>query len=228
MKNSSKPLAFCLVLMFAGPLTAPLQAGEGMHVSDRCHRRGPVVSGPAVAPVLASHEKSAGPGGNDELSETLACPEGRERPRYSAPVPLGAPFGASSRALFGAQVANGQAARMVLYQYDFFPDRAALTPAGRRKLERLFPLLVQTPFPLIIEPAGNLPNLDRARRQKVVEYVAGLPYPIPAERVIVALPPSRGISGAEGLGQHVKFMELMIGGGVASGAPEAAPPYALP
>lgn len=210
------------MLLFAGPLAGSTAASDEMQSVHSHHRRAPVVSGPVVAPVISDQEVIVPPVCHHRHCGAKACRRSVEPPRSPARNHVGVPFGASNRAIFGAQVANGHAAQMVLYQYDFLAGKAALAPAGLRKLAKLTPLLIQSPFPLIIEPARSAPGLDAARRRNVIESLAGLP--VPPERVIVAAPPVRGISGAEAQGLNARFMELMIGAGASAKAGDYTAP----
>jgi hypothetical protein len=95
------------------------------------------------------------------------------------------------------QVANGTAARMTLYHYDFEEGRNALTPRGRDQLAKIAALLPQNFFPVVIERTPEAPALAEARRRVVLAELARAPFPIPPERVMVGVPMANGISGVE-------------------------------
>ncbi len=112
------------------------------------------------------------------------------------------PFGTALQSNMDLQIANGQRARLVLYDYDFENaadrDRAMLNAAGRRKLDRLVPVLESTGFPLIIEPSGSGEGLSESRRNHVVNLLENeMHFPIASEQVVVRDPPSAGLRGVE-------------------------------
>ncbi|MSR59214.1 MAG: hypothetical protein EXS05_16485 [Planctomycetaceae bacterium] len=108
-----------------------------------------------------------------------------------------APLGTMVNAHIAASVARGQAARMVLHQFDFFPDSDQLKPRGKTQVAKIGTWLSMNPFPVLVEPSGIDPQLDEARRLAVWHELAGCPCPIPSERVVVAYAPSRGLEGVE-------------------------------
>lgn len=112
------------------------------------------------------------------------------------------PFGASLNAHFATQIANGRAAQLVLYRYDFHDDQradaSALNRFGQRRLRRLIPLLQGCSWPLIIEPVPGHLELAEARRQYVLQCLSvKMQVPMDESRVIVADPPAAGLSGVE-------------------------------
>jgi hypothetical protein len=93
-------------------------------------------------------------------------------------------------------VANGDAARMVLYHYDFLDGHGGLNPRGKERLAQIARMLPKTFFPVVIEP-GCDPGVDQARRLAVLNELGQCPFPIPAERVVVGKPLAYPLSGAE-------------------------------
>ena len=108
--------------------------------------------------------------------------------------PLGYHVYASGRTM----VANGEAARMVLFEYDFEENSERLSPRGMLQLSRISYMLPRNFFPLVIQasPHGNA-NLDAARRQAVLDALAQGNFPVPEERVVVNRPPTYGIDGVD-------------------------------
>lgn len=128
------------------------------------------------------------------------------------------PLGMSLEANLDAQRLNGDAARMVLYDYDFVPDSDQLKWRGKQRLVKIARMLPENFLPVIIEPApgmrydtpagplyvrrnrwdlspldkeqldGRLDELDQARRATVLRELTKLPFPVPEERVIVVSP----------------------------------------
>jgi len=122
------------------------------------------------------------------------------------------PLGASVDAMIATQVANGEAAQMVLYHYDFVRGRAELNFRGARRLQKLSSRLLSNPYPLIIQPTiGNL-KLDAARVTAIQEAVALLPVPIAPDRVVIGEPPSRPLDGIDAEVVNDLWLRLMYTG----------------
>jgi hypothetical protein len=107
------------------------------------------------------------------------------------------PLGSAVRDHGRAMVANGAAARLTLFRYDFVDGTVELNARGRDQVFQLAAQLAVSPFPLIIERVPENPGLAEARRASVLAALASSPYPAPIERVVVGLPISRGLSGIE-------------------------------
>jgi hypothetical protein len=95
------------------------------------------------------------------------------------------------------EVTNGEAARMVLYHYDFVEGSDQLKPRGKYQLAKITALLPLNFNPLIIEASPEAPALDEARRVAVVRELAVGPFPVPAERVVIGRPLSIPLEGAD-------------------------------
>ncbi len=96
-----------------------------------------------------------------------------------------------------AMVANGDAARLVLYDYDFVDCGDHLNDAGRERLARLACLLAETSCPLVVERLPGGQALSEARRAAVLAELGQLGYAVPPERVVVASPLNKGLRGVE-------------------------------
>jgi hypothetical protein len=114
-------------------------------------------------------------------------------PEYFAAPPLGA----SLAAAYGTHVANGDAARMVLYHYDFDATGASLTLRGRDRLAQIVAMLPCNGFPIVIERTPCDPRLAEKRREMVLNELALAPFPVPPERVLIGPPLANGLSGRE-------------------------------
>ncbi len=112
-------------------------------------------------------------------------------PEEFVPRPLGASV--YDHAL--AMTANGAAARLTLYQFDFIQGSSDLSPRGVDQLSKLAPQMLASPFPLIIERTPENPALAASRREVVAARLASGPCPIPPDRVLVGAPIANGISG---------------------------------
>jgi hypothetical protein len=95
------------------------------------------------------------------------------------------------------QVANGEAARMVLYHYDFEQCGARLTLRGRDQLAKMEEMLPQNFFPIVIERTPNMPGLAEARRLGVLQELSHGSFPVPPERVVIGPPLTPGLRGVE-------------------------------
>jgi hypothetical protein len=121
------------------------------------------------------------------------------------------------------EVANGDAARMVLYHYDFLEGGDQLNPRGRYQLEKIAALLPQNFNPVIIEATPGAPGLDEARRVAVACVLACGPFPVPSERVVVGRPLAIPLQGVEAVIIYRNLLSntesggLRGGGGIATG-----------
>ena len=110
------------------------------------------------------------------------------------------PLGATVAAPAQIQIANGQAAQMVLYDYDFFErgsQAATLNPSGHRKLDRISQWAESNPAPIIVERLTGNDELNEARRQYVIDELQKLPARIPEMRVVVGEPSVARLNGDE-------------------------------
>ncbi len=107
--------------------------------------------------------------------------------------PLGSSLYAHGRTL----VANGSAARMVFYHYDFVDGSAQLNVRGRDKLAKISQLLPATFFPVVIERTPATPGLDVQRRATVLAALSDSRFPIPPERLVIGPPIAHGLMGVE-------------------------------
>ncbi len=170
---------------------------------------------PEDCPTVREHSPAAPP----PPEVAAAAPSGPLCPGCQThPEPA---FGTSFRAIMGAQVAKGDAARMVLYQYDFVRGQAALNYRGRLRLQKIARLAPQNPFPIIIEANRYDPELDAARQAQVVAELSWAAFPVPAERVVVGLSPERGLDGLDAVLVHQGLLNL---GNIGGSAGQTATP----
>src|SRR5439155_21804859 len=102
----------------------------------------------------------------------------------SADPPPGAPLGETIGAHFRAQVSNGTAARITLYDFDFACGSAQLNYRRRDRLLLVLDLMAQSPYPLVIERLPLAPELAAARRAAVLAELAAAGVILPPERVL--------------------------------------------
>jgi hypothetical protein len=120
------------------------------------------------------------------------------------------------------QVVKGEAARMVLYHYDFVQGigegdlRTELNARGSRQLRKIARMMQYNAAPLVIEPSSQ-PELDQERRAAVIEDLARLGADASSERVIIAYPEAIGMSGSEALDTYSNQRSNLQGGAELSG-----------
>jgi hypothetical protein len=107
------------------------------------------------------------------------------------------PLGSQVYQIMNTQVRNNDAARQVLNHYDFIDDSSELNYAGKRKLMRIAQGSRTNFAPIVVESTPRHPGLDQSRRTKLVQEIASLGLPIPAERVIVGRSYQQGLRGSE-------------------------------
>jgi len=127
------------------------------------------------------------------------------------------PLGASVYAQGRTQVANGNAARMVFYHYDFVEGTGQLNVRGHDKLIKVAQMLPCTFFPVVIERTPSTPGLDAQRRAGLLAELSGSRFPIPPERVMIGPPVAAGLAGYEAVfvyGNQLGALQSGVAGGV--------------
>ena len=107
------------------------------------------------------------------------------------------PFGASVNTIYRQHVENGDAARMVLYHYDFVDNTSTLNTRGQDQVAKIAALAAQNGFPVIVERTPWNPKLAEARRLAVLRQLGRGGLMIPAERVVIGAPIANGLRGSE-------------------------------
>jgi hypothetical protein len=108
-------------------------------------------------------------------------------------------LGAFANANANTQAANGEAALMCLYHYDFIEGSDHLNPRGRERLAKITGMLPINFAPVVIERTIDAPQLDERRRMHVWAELANGRFPVPSERVVVGLPTANGLQGMEAI-----------------------------
>ena len=114
-------------------------------------------------------------------------------------------------------MANGNAARMVFYHYDFVEGTAQLNVRGRDKLVKVAQLLPATFLPVVIERTPSTPGLDEQRRAGLLAELCESRFPIPPERVLIGPPVAAGITGYEAIfvyGNQLGALQSGVASGV--------------
>jgi hypothetical protein len=107
------------------------------------------------------------------------------------------PLGATIARHFETQVANGVAARMTLYDYDFDCGTDRLNYRGKDRVRQIACLLSQNLFPVVIERTPQTPGLAEARRAAVLTELAEASATVHPDRVVIGQPLAVPLHGRE-------------------------------
>jgi hypothetical protein len=136
------------------------------------------------------------------------------------------PLGESANQNIQVQAANGAAARMVLYRYDFLACGPGLTLRGKDQLAKIVARSAHNGFPIVIERTPECPGLAEARRLVVLNELAHGPIPVPPERVVIGPPLAIGLRGIDAVLIHDNLLKLTQQGpqgGISGGAAVRTP-----
>ena len=136
-------------------------------------------------------------------------------PAYDRPFPLGQ----VTDSFWETQQTNAEASDFIFYDHEFEGETDALTPAGRKHLLQVAMRMRHVPFPVVVEQSihNREPDLDRWRRQTIIDELLQLGVDGADGRVVIAPALSRGISAAEGEAAYYSTAgatEFGSGGGV--------------
>jgi len=142
----------------------------------------------------------------------------------SAAISRMSPLGSSMNAFMEAQVANANAAQLMLYDYDFVARRSELTVRGVRELRNMAAGLNGSDNVIRVEATPYAPALANMRRATVLAVLNRLlPGMSMEKRVLVSEPLTRGFDGVDALSVSSQLLELQgIGGGQQSGSSQPA------
>jgi hypothetical protein len=134
---------------------------------------------------------------------------------YDEPDPV--PAGTFLYQTMPTQIDNGISARMILHDYDFMPGSADLNLRGRDTLPHLASLALRHPYLVVVERTPTNPGLDDLRRQAVLKELARQSIPLPADRVVVGAPLTRGLYGVEANIIYQNLLNQTTSGGSSQG-----------
>ena len=139
------------------------------------------------------------------------CFRGNVGPSYDRPFPLGA----VSDVFWETQQTNAEATDFIIYDHEFTGNTAQLAPLTKRHLEEIAIRLEHVPFPVVIEQSEHnaRPELDRARRQTVVEHLARMGVTDVEGRVIIAPAFVEGLTAPESEASYYRTLSNGFGGG---------------
>lgn len=106
------------------------------------------------------------------------------------------PAGTRGEVLFGMQETKAERADFVIHSHEWVPGSVTLGDFGQRHVEGLVARIPTEPFPVVVVASGDA-NLDKARREALVEHllIAGI---ADAESVVVVgRAPKGGMRGEE-------------------------------
>jgi hypothetical protein len=98
---------------------------------------------------------------------------------------------------FSVQVAKADPHRFTLYQSDFLPGTAFLSPSGASRFNIMLARLPSWPGPISVEWTPDQPELARWRRQAILDILRQAGRPVLAQRVLIAPSPYPGALGTE-------------------------------
>jgi hypothetical protein len=123
------------------------------------------------------------------------------------------PLGEAAYAHARTQAANGLAARMVFYHYDFVDGSSKLNLRGRDKLAEVAATLPTTFFPVVVERTPNQPDLDQSRKSVLLAELGRGSFPVPSERVLIGPSIANGMTGFESLLIYGRQLSNLSSGG---------------
>jgi hypothetical protein len=189
----------------------------------------PALPAPAVTPVTVGYPTQFGPAAALAVVGP-AQPCVRKRPSFwsrckytledcflGRPEEFDAPpLGMSVSMHYETHVANGVAARMTVYDYDFIRGGDQLNIRGRDRVRQIAALMALNPFPLVVERMPYAPALAEARRRAVLAELAAVMPRVPVERVVVGPPVAVPLQGAEA---ELIYQNLLLQTGSAGALP---------
>ncbi len=132
-----------------------------------------------------------------------------------APYDRPPPLGAVSDTFWETQQTNAEADDFIFHDHEFVGETAKLAPAAKRHLEQVAMRWEHVPFPVVIEMSefNAKPQLDRARRQAVIEQLARLGIHNPEGRVVIANAYTPGLPGVQGERVYYRSLGNQFNGG---------------
>lgn len=129
------------------------------------------------------------------------------------------PLGMALYGHLNTQIANGVAAKLALYEFDFVEGGSQLNWKGRQQLAKHAAAMNGNMYHLVIEQTPGQPELDEARRVAVQQTLAQSQYPISFDRVVVGIPTAVALPGQQATGLNANLLRDTQAGGVSNLAP---------
>ena len=205
-------------------MNAPFKTAAARSLAAGLLCAAPAAAGPPPAPMPAASMPAAPPVCTNPDCPVHGCPPAvrvaprrpglldRWRRRRDEASEIGPPYhsdfafqppplGALMHATMQEQVDNGERALLVVHRIDFAPGSAEPNAGGLRRLAAIAAKLPRSALPVIVEPPRatdeGAAELAGARRARVAELLAGGPFPVPPERVVVGPDLAAGLAGAD-------------------------------
>ena len=129
------------------------------------------------------------------------------------------PLGMAVNGHLNTQIANGIAAKLALYDFDFVEGGSQLNWKGRQQLAKHAAAMNGNLFPLVIEQTPDQPELDEARRAAVQQALTQSQSPISFDRVVVGIPTAIALPSQQATGLNANLLRDTQAGGVSNLAP---------
>jgi hypothetical protein len=223
-------LTRCGWMMFAGVILAMTSVGstQAQMTTGPAHPQAPFCPvdyaspGPAPGPATPTPSPTCTCGDRHGLSRLRWHRTQCRRHQQAAWIGYPEEFnewtlGRSLYANAQTQVSNGAAARMIFNEYDFVDGGKQLNIRGLDKLESIAAQLPTNFAPVVIERTPHTLGLDQGRRLEILNQLAGGPFPVPPERVVVGRPVSLGQRGRESIIVEQNRLGSVAAGGALGG-----------
>jgi hypothetical protein len=122
-----------------------------------------------------------------------------------------APPGTSVNQAIDTQAANAAKDDFVVYSNEWLADSTVLGPAGKRHIDRIAKKLSSVPYPVIVEPTGNV-DLDRSRREALVTVLVMRGIGDAEQRVVIGYSSAEGLFGDEAERIYDQMLNPGMGG----------------
>lgn len=104
------------------------------------------------------------------------------------------PAGTRQAVILGMQETRAERTDFVVYDYEWVPGAVVLGDFGQRHVAALAPRMPVEPFPVLVQTSGDA-NLDKARREALVEYFLLQGVQDADAAVVVGKAPVQGMTG---------------------------------
>ncbi len=129
------------------------------------------------------------------------------------------PQGLSLYGQMNAQIANGAAAKLVLYQFDFMANSPQLNSKGQERLARHIAAMNSNNFPLVIEQTPEIPALAESRRTSVQQELLQAQSTVSLDRIVVGTPAAISLPGRQAILLDLNLLRDTRNGGTTNLAP---------
>ena len=128
------------------------------------------------------------------------------------PGAIPAPVGTYTNTIIKRQIEKGDADEYVVYYNEWLDGEKVLGPFGRDHLTRMIARLPDVPFPVMMQPEPDKPELNRDRHAALVEALVNAGIADAPNRVVVGRPWGEGLFGEEGERIYPRLLQGGFGG----------------